>query len=54
MGETLARPEGEFETGLKVEERDRAVFEFGADNALRWLAETVAIKGEGRRQIIDA
>ena len=51
---TDARPEREPEAFLQVEERDGAVFEFRADDALRREAQTVAIEAHRTLEIVHA
>ena len=47
MGEARARPDGEFESWLKIEEGDGAMLEFPADNTFSLQAEAVAMSGQG-------
>jgi hypothetical protein len=54
MGDARARPKRQLQAGLQVEERDRAMFEFRADDSVRLQSKTVAIKANGALQIINA
>jgi hypothetical protein len=46
-------PQREPQTGLQVEERDGAVLELRADDAVGLQAETVAVEPDGPLQVVD-
>jgi hypothetical protein len=52
--ETRARPERQLQTVHQVEERDRAVLEFLADDAFGFPAQAVAIEADGLFEVADA
>ncbi len=54
MCEVGAAEQGEFQPRLQIEERDRAMFEFAADDAVGFQAEAVAVKPQRGFQIVDA
>lgn len=54
MREVGAAEQGELQPRLQIEERDRAMFEFAADDAVGFQAEAVAVKPQRGFQIVDA
>ncbi len=51
--EALARPQGQLEARLQIEESDSAILELAADDSLGAEAQTVAIERDGALEIID-
>ena len=54
MGKTFAEPNGELESGLQIEESDRAMRELPADDAFGLQPEAVPVEPERGFQVIDA
>jgi hypothetical protein len=52
--ETRARPERQLQAVHQVEERDRTVLEFLADDAFGFPAQAVAIEADGLFEVADA
>ena len=53
MGERCAGLNGKLQTMLKIEERDRAMFELPADDALRRETQSITIKFQRLFQIVN-
>ena len=53
MPDALPRPQGQPQAGLQIEERDGAVFVFGAHNAFGLQTQS-AIEGDRAFKIVDA
>jgi hypothetical protein len=54
MGDAVARPYPELQPALQLEERDRAVLELLADDALGLQAQAVAVEPQRPLQVVHA
>ena len=53
-GQAPARPKRQLQPGLEIEERDSAILELGADDALRTEAKAISVEGYRTLEVADA